>query len=92
MDLARALGHCRAVHRDTGAVVVIVRHLGKEGTRGARGWSGIKAAADVEITVERRGPVNRATVSKMKDGPDGTVLKEKEPTKEKEREKEKHHK
>jgi hypothetical protein len=71
--MGRALGHCKALHKQTGALVALIHHLGKDESKGARGWSGIKAAADAEITVSRVGDVSRiATVSKVKDGPDGT--------------------
>jgi len=73
-DMGRALANCKALHRATGALIVLVHHIGKDETKGARGWSGIKAAADAEITIARRDPLRIATVSKMKDGADGVVL------------------
>ncbi len=73
-DMGRALGHCKALHKATGATIGLVHHLGKDASRGARGWSGIKAAADAEITVERRTSMNRATVTKLKDGAEGAVF------------------
>lgn len=70
-DISRALAHCKAIHRATGATVVLVHHSGKDATKGARGWSGLKGAADAEIEVTR-GPRGRALrVSKQKDGLDG---------------------
>ena len=67
-DMGRALGHCKAIHKATGAMVVLVAHAGKDESRGLRGWSGIKGALDVEIQVQRSGHHRAATVSKLKDG------------------------
>lgn len=67
-DMGRALGHCKAIHRATGAMVLLVAHSGKDESRGIRGWSGIKGALDVEIQVERSDKYRAATVTKMKDG------------------------
>jgi hypothetical protein len=72
-DMGRALANARALRDATGAVVVLVHHAGKDASKGSRGWSGIKAAADAEIEVVRDedSPVREIRVSKMKDGDDG---------------------
>lgn len=70
-DVGRALAHCRALHRATGALVVLVHHAGKDSSKGARGWSGLRAAADVEIEIERSDAARAARVTKLKDGEDG---------------------
>lgn len=70
-DIGKALTHCRGIHRATGAVVVLVHHAGKDPTRGARGWSGIRAAADAEIEVLRLPMGRMVRISKQKDGIDG---------------------
>lgn len=75
-DMGRALAHCKALHRATGALVLLVHHSGKDSSRGARGWSGLRAAVDAEIEVERFGSGNFddarcARVSKLKGGRDG---------------------
>jgi hypothetical protein len=49
-------------------MVVLVAHTGKDASRGLRGWSGVKGALDVEITVDKCGQHHAATVTKMKDG------------------------
>lgn len=67
-DMGRALAHCRAIRKGTGAMVLLVAHAGKDASKGVRGWSGIKGAMDVEIVVERADKHRAATVSKMKDG------------------------
>lgn len=69
-DMGLALAHCRGIHRATGATVMLVHHAGKDATKGARGWSGLRAAADTEIEVVR-GPAGRAIrITKQKDGDD----------------------
>lgn len=72
-DMGLALANARALRDATGAVVVLVHHAGKDTSKGSRGWSGIKAAADAEIEVVRDedSPVREIRISKMKDGDDG---------------------
>ena len=70
-DVGRALAHCRALHRATGALVVLVHHAGKDSSKGARGWSGLRAAADAEIEIERDEDARTARVTKLKDAEDG---------------------
>jgi hypothetical protein len=70
-SMGRVLAHCKAIHRATGALVVPIHHVGKDTSRGARGWSGIKGAADAEITIVRDQYGRKAVVSKMKDGDEG---------------------
>lgn len=70
-DMGLALRHARAIRDATGAMVLLVHHSGKDAERGARGWSGIKAAADVEFEVTRPEDGPRILrVSKQKDGID----------------------
>jgi hypothetical protein len=70
-DVGKALDHCRQIHKCTGALVILVHHSGKDSSKGARGWSGLRAAADAEIEIVRDGDDRQATVTKMKDGADG---------------------
>ena len=73
-DMGLALAHAKALREATGAVIMLVHHAGKDASRGARGWSGIKAAADAEIEVVRHETGGREIrVSKMKDGDDGVA-------------------
>jgi hypothetical protein len=46
-----ALSHCKHIYEVTGAIVLLVHHSGKDAAKGARGWSGIRAAADTEIEI-----------------------------------------
>lgn len=78
-DMGKVLSHCKRLHKATeqawgrGAMVLLVHHSGKDASRGARGWSGLRAAADVEIEVYRNGEERAAKLTKMKDGMDGLV-------------------
>lgn len=71
-DMGMALKHARTIREATGAMVLLVHHSGKDASRGARGWSGIRAAADVEMEVARieESTVRVLRVSKQKDGDD----------------------
>jgi RecA/RadA recombinase len=69
-DMGKALAHCKGIHRHTGAVVMLVHHAGKDAARGARGWSGLKAAADAEIEITRGVGGRMLRTSKQKDGED----------------------
>jgi hypothetical protein len=71
-DMSRALGNIRLISKATKAIVMAVHHAGKDLTRGARGWSGLKAAADVELELIAAGKLSSSlTVSKQKDGETG---------------------
>jgi RecA-family ATPase len=54
-DMGRVMGRCLEITRQTGAMVGAVHHSGKDETRGARGWSGLRAACDFEFEVIRAG-------------------------------------
>lgn len=71
-DMGKALAHAKSITAATGAVVMMVHHAGKDASKGARGWSGIRAAADAEIEVSRTESGERAVrISKQKDADDG---------------------
>ena len=70
-DMGTALGYCRSLHQATGAVVVLIHHSGKDSSKGARGWSGLRAAADGEIEVTRSEHDREAEVTKLKNAADG---------------------
>jgi len=70
-DIGRALKHCRRMREVTGAMVLFVHHSGKDTTKGARGWSGLRAAADVEMEVIRDEEARALCLTKLKDGPEG---------------------
>jgi hypothetical protein len=71
-DMGRALGNINLLHDATEAMNLVVHHAGKDLSKGSRGWSGLKAAADVQIEVLRHESGEREIViEKMKDGEDG---------------------
>jgi hypothetical protein len=70
-DVGKALAHCRALHKHTGALVILIHHSGKDASKGARGWSGLRAAADVELEVIRAGDERVISVTKLKNAVDG---------------------
>jgi hypothetical protein len=63
---------CARLHKQTGALVLLIHHSGKDTDKGARGWSGMKGAVDVEMVVERvEGTDLRVLkLTKQKDGDD----------------------
>jgi hypothetical protein len=69
-DMGMLIAHCRTLHELTGATIMLIHHAGKDATRGARGWSGLRAAVDAEIEITRNGDDRVARISKMKDGDD----------------------
>jgi hypothetical protein len=69
-DMGKALGHCKGIHTATKAMVLLIHHSGKDQSKGARGWSGLKAAADVELEVTN-GVTRCLTITKQKDGESG---------------------
>lgn len=73
-DMGAAIAHCQRIIRETGAAVMLVHHSGKDESRGARGWSGLRAAADAEIEITSRGHSKQLTITKMKDGEDGMTF------------------
>lgn len=70
-DVGKALGHCKTLRQVTGGMVILVHHSGKDASKGARGWSGLKAACDFEFEIIRIEHDRVATITKLKDGEDG---------------------
>lgn len=71
-DMGRVLANLKLLHEAIGAMNLVVHHAGKDLSKGSRGWSGLKAAADVQIEVLRHDDGAREiSVEKMKDGEDG---------------------
>jgi hypothetical protein len=71
-DMGALIAGADAVRLATGAVLVLVHHLGKDVERGARGHSSLKAALDTEIEVSvRAGKIHVAAVTKQRDLPSG---------------------
>ncbi len=70
-DMGALIAGADAVRLATGAVVVLVHHMGKDESRGARGHSSLKAALDTEIEVSVKDKIHVATVTKQRDLPSG---------------------
>ncbi len=70
-DMGKAIGHCRTISEVIKCLVMLVHHSGKDDSKGARGHSSLKAAADTELEVVRGKDTRAMRVSKQKDGEDG---------------------
>jgi AAA domain len=53
-----------------GMTVIIIHHAGKDASRGARGWSGLLAALDFELEVDRNDDLRTLNITKMRDASD----------------------
>lgn len=73
-DVGLALRHAKGINRSLKATVMLVHHAGKDTTKGARGWSGLRAAADGELEIARSGNARALRLSKSKDGEDNTIF------------------
>lgn len=70
-DVTEAINMCGKLYRATGATVVLIHHSGKDSSKGARGSSALRAAADGEIEVSRFEDDREAQVMKLKNSQDG---------------------
>jgi hypothetical protein len=70
-DMNIVMGACRMLHETTGALVMLIHHTGKDLSRGARGWSGIKGAMHTEMTVSYHQDMRKFEVTKQRDGEEG---------------------
>lgn len=70
-DVGKALGHCKTINAVLGCPILLIHHSGKDETRGARGWSGLRAACDTEMEVIRANHERVLSVTKQKDGEEG---------------------
>ncbi len=71
-DMGALIGGADAVRIATGAVTVLIHHMGKDTERGARGHSSLRAALDTEIEVSVTAEGERAAkVTKQRDLPGG---------------------
>jgi len=70
-DMNVVMGACRMLHETTGALVMLIHHTGKDLSRGARGWSGIKGAMHTEMTVSYHQDMRKFEVTKQRDGEEG---------------------
>ena len=75
-DMSAILAACRVLHKATGALVLLIHHSGKDKAKGARGWSGLRAAmqTEIELTYDPARVVRGARVAKQRDGKDGIQM------------------
>jgi hypothetical protein len=73
-DMGAALKRVKKLRRATGSNMMFVAHVGKDPTKGLRGWSGFKAAMDCQIEVSRDGDKRMMTVRKLRDEEDGETF------------------
>lgn len=73
-DLGLALSGARSLRDALNATVLLIHHLGKDATKGARGHSSLKAALDTELTIEKRGDVRVISASKQRDYESGQEI------------------
>lgn len=70
-DMGLAIANSRAIARAVGGMAVLIHHSGKDATKGARGWSGLRAAADAQLEVVRlENGARMIQTTKQKDGKD----------------------
>ena len=72
-DMNKVLDNCRKMHAITGALVLLIHHVGKDASRGARGWSGLYAAVRAEfyVTHPEDSAIRIMQVTKQSDGIEG---------------------
>ena len=68
-DMGPILKRMDMVVRETKASWVGIHHEGKDATRGARGWSGLRAHVDTEIQITHEKGARIAAVTKQRDLP-----------------------
>jgi hypothetical protein len=74
-DMSVFIDNCGRVGAELGCAVLVVHHIGKDASKGARGSSALKAAADIEITVNASEVERSAIITKSKDGQSGLTMK-----------------
>lgn len=74
VGMGAAINNAQRIIREVNTALLLVHHAGKDENRGARGWSGLRAAVDAELEVKSRGEFKELRVTKMKDGEDGEVF------------------
>ena len=73
-DMGSFIQNCDEIRHKTQAHVMIIHHSGKDGAKGARGHSSLKAALDTEIQVSQASGIIQVLVTKQRDGKTGDTL------------------
>ncbi len=71
-DMGAAIDAAQRIIEITGATVILIHHTNKVGD--IRGWSGVGAAVDNKIRIERKNDLRTAHVEKQKEGKDGQAF------------------
>ena len=74
VDMSLFVDNSARLMTELNCSVAWIHHAGKDASRGARGSSVLRAAADTEILVEKTEAGRTATVTKQKDAESGLVL------------------
>lgn len=54
-DMGRVIALLDRIRSETDVAVLLIHHIGKDSTRGMRGWSGLRAALDTELEITTDG-------------------------------------
>lgn len=71
-DMGAAIDAAQRIIENTGATVILIHHTNKMGD--IRGWSGVGAAVDNKIRIERKDDLRTAHIEKQKEGRDGQAF------------------
>lgn len=66
-DMGALIRNVDLIREQTSAHIMLIHHSGKDASRGARGHSSLRAAADTEIELTRSGAVVMAEAKKQRD-------------------------
>jgi hypothetical protein len=66
-DMGALVRRFDAIRAATGAHVAVIHHSGKNTAKGARGWSGLRAATDTEIEIANDKTGRKLQVTKQRD-------------------------
>jgi phage/plasmid primase-like uncharacterized protein len=67
-DMGAVVAHAGLMQRELACMVIFVHHSGKDSSKGARGHSSLKGAADLELEVVNRDGERSVIAVKVKDG------------------------
>lgn len=70
-DMSLVLRHCKILSDDTGALVILIHHTGKDESKGMRGSSSLYAGSDFVLEILVKGRDHTMYVDKLKDGERG---------------------
>ena len=74
-DMGPVIEKCENLALELGGLVILIHHSGKDSTRGARGWSGLKAPLVTEIEISKKNEQREVKFTKQKNGSDGQKYK-----------------